>query len=717
MVDPATDCLSTILHQYTAARSGEAMTPHHPVLNAFANLQRWLEGSGAVQDHPNVKVRWSAGVGKWAKVPWVALLDGRETSSTQRGLYCSLLFRTDMQGAYLALEQGKRELGRALGPEAAQRQLMAQGEAMRQEMGELGQAGFVMHGQIDLGDLEQTHQHQVVAHKYYVRDALPTDADLAADLVALVQAYQGQLAARDAGPTVANAWLFQANPQVYNLRSALGSKEFTWPVRQHGDSMRAGDRVYFWESGAQGGLVGVGALQGVPESMSIDAVSRRAMRKSPPPGEALRVWVRPEMRLPQGVARAHVLAQTELANMAVVRTPMAVNFELTGQEQRALERLLQQAASDMHVVEGRQAVTVGPQPRMLSEALTAALRAARLHVSPGLEMQLHALVAALLTRPCSLVLGPSGCGKTQLGLRLAEFWGVARGRVVAVPRGDAQLTWLLGEATGPVAKGRQMWTVPPLLQLLYKAAADARQPYLLVLDNVPASALHGKLADWAACVDGGLPCLPALKRDPDGTWRATLGQSVPWPVNVSVLALCNSETPATAWHGARLDPWGLVPWVATADDVPPRYAAPEAAPEATPELLRAWLHMSQDATWHDSYLDSDAGRLVAAKVMDLGRLCDALGMPMGHRFFATARRFAALFAETAQATSLQCVDQIMAMHVVPRLLLLHPEVPVGSLLRYTFDLSPNGQGDYDPWGAVQAPACLPRSHAALLGRV
>ena len=75
------------------------------------------------------RARFSIGQGNWAKVPWLAFLDARETDSTQRGVYPAYLFRQDGSGFYLVLAQGvtepKRELGTA-GAHAALAQKAAQ---------------------------------------------------------------------------------------------------------------------------------------------------------------------------------------------------------------------------------------------------------------------------------------------------------------------------------------------------------------------------------------------------------------------------------------------------------------------------------------------------------------------------------------------------------------------------------------------------------------
>jgi hypothetical protein len=53
-----------------------------------------------------LKIRFGTGMGNYAHIPWIALLNKRVTGTTQKGVYCAYLFRADMSGIYLTLTQG-----------------------------------------------------------------------------------------------------------------------------------------------------------------------------------------------------------------------------------------------------------------------------------------------------------------------------------------------------------------------------------------------------------------------------------------------------------------------------------------------------------------------------------------------------------------------------------------------------------------------------------
>ena len=56
------------------------------------------------------KVVGSSGQGNWASCPWIAIFDRLVTETAQSGYYPVYLFREDMSGLYLSLNQGVTEV-------------------------------------------------------------------------------------------------------------------------------------------------------------------------------------------------------------------------------------------------------------------------------------------------------------------------------------------------------------------------------------------------------------------------------------------------------------------------------------------------------------------------------------------------------------------------------------------------------------------------------
>lgn len=57
-------------------------------------------------DNNIYKIEGSPGKGTWAEIPWIALFDRDITTTATKGYYIVYLFRSDMTGLYLSLNQG-----------------------------------------------------------------------------------------------------------------------------------------------------------------------------------------------------------------------------------------------------------------------------------------------------------------------------------------------------------------------------------------------------------------------------------------------------------------------------------------------------------------------------------------------------------------------------------------------------------------------------------
>ena len=192
--------MERILVGYAEARAGEPFGEEHPLWGVFKSLRQLLSELPAVREHPSLRVSWSAGFGSWAKVPWVALLDTRETTNVREGLYCAFLFRQDTSGVYLVLNQGVAEPRRMVGREIARNVLRARAAELRTLCDALPERGFRLDDRLDLradgGPLSDAAD-SVVAHKLYEAGALPPDAILARDVEAVLAAYRRALAERE----------------------------------------------------------------------------------------------------------------------------------------------------------------------------------------------------------------------------------------------------------------------------------------------------------------------------------------------------------------------------------------------------------------------------------------------------------------------------------------------------------------------------------------
>lgn len=84
-----------------------------------------------------------------------------------------------------------------------------------------------------------------------------------------------------------STWIFQANPDLFDLRGYLATKpvSVTWLVRQHRDSLKTGETVYLWlakgsTDGEGSGVVAECRITGAVAAAHDDESSRPFWRVS-----------------------------------------------------------------------------------------------------------------------------------------------------------------------------------------------------------------------------------------------------------------------------------------------------------------------------------------------------------------------------------------------------------------------------------------------------
>jgi MrcB-like, N-terminal domain/PD-(D/E)XK nuclease superfamily len=141
--------LQTILSRYVEARAREKFA-NHELRHSFERVQAALRDASPCLHRTNLQVRWSMGQGTWAKVPWISFLDDRETTTTQDGVYCVYLFRQDMSGMYITLNQGVTRIIAQEGRTRAHELLRKRAEDLRKLCDGLAGKGFLLDDSIDL---------------------------------------------------------------------------------------------------------------------------------------------------------------------------------------------------------------------------------------------------------------------------------------------------------------------------------------------------------------------------------------------------------------------------------------------------------------------------------------------------------------------------------------------------------------------------------------
>jgi len=139
-------------------------------------------------------IKGSAGAGNWSITPWIAIFDILVTNSAQSGYYPVFLFRDDMSGFYLSLNQGVTEIKGKYKREA-KHVLKLKAEDFR------AQLSFIPNqfnkNEISLRKLSTTkspypglYEAGNIIAKYYSAYDIPDDAQLKADVMAMLKLYE-----------------------------------------------------------------------------------------------------------------------------------------------------------------------------------------------------------------------------------------------------------------------------------------------------------------------------------------------------------------------------------------------------------------------------------------------------------------------------------------------------------------------------------------------
>ena len=188
--------LLDLMRGYAAARSERFKD--HRLHQTVRDIRSEFEQVDFVKSRRSIKVRASVGMGNWAVVPWVAFLDSRETATTQDGVYVIILFRADMSGLYVTLNQGiTKPMGR-FGRADARAALRGRAFAIRARFPDLQDCGFDVGTPLDLKaqrNFTAGLDDSTIAHRFFTRDDLEKEDAFMTALQTALDIYERYLTA------------------------------------------------------------------------------------------------------------------------------------------------------------------------------------------------------------------------------------------------------------------------------------------------------------------------------------------------------------------------------------------------------------------------------------------------------------------------------------------------------------------------------------------
>lgn len=158
---------------------------------------------------------------------------------------------------------------------------------------------------------------------------LMTDHEIPPELLdaVLAAASREEVEQEEAEPSeAADIWLFQANPDIFDIDRALSEEpEIAWVVRQHAKEVAKGDRVYLWRSGADSGVVATATVMTDPTVMPGDADSPYVLKPEALTKAEMRVNLRIDKVLSTPIKRAELLEHPVLNGLGVIAFANATN--------------------------------------------------------------------------------------------------------------------------------------------------------------------------------------------------------------------------------------------------------------------------------------------------------------------------------------------------------------------------------------------------------
>lgn len=210
----------------------------------------------------------SAGKGRWADCPWVAVLDPIVTTSPLRGFYLVYLFSHDMQVVYLSLNQGVTDLVEAYGTSTAAQLLRSQAQSAARFL-QSGEPIYVLTGELDL----RVKRHNWRSEKYeagsivalkYETGALPDNRTLVADFRGMLELY-GRLSL--GGPIAFAGPMSISTQDLASTGSPYSARRLHWAADRNLSELVRGRRqsrceVCLVDLGAKYGAEGARLIEG-----------------------------------------------------------------------------------------------------------------------------------------------------------------------------------------------------------------------------------------------------------------------------------------------------------------------------------------------------------------------------------------------------------------------------------------------------------------------
>ncbi|MCT4617870.1 MAG: DUF3578 domain-containing protein [Marinisporobacter sp.] len=180
-----------IMNGYLNARQYESFGRHELGELFRKIIPEYLKDLSFIQKD-QYQITGSIGQGNWAKVPWLALMNKKSTTSTQRGIYIVYLFSEEMNKLYLTLMQGVTDIKNEHGKVKAKKLLIENAQSIRKEV-DIQETEIINDIYVSNGNLGEMYQAGTIAAIEYDKGNIPDDTILIKDLEKMILYYERYL--------------------------------------------------------------------------------------------------------------------------------------------------------------------------------------------------------------------------------------------------------------------------------------------------------------------------------------------------------------------------------------------------------------------------------------------------------------------------------------------------------------------------------------------
>ena len=160
----------------------------------------YFESNNLVKKYNTITVKSSVGIGHWATIPWIGFFDTRESATPQKGVHIVLLFKADMSGVYITLNQGITDFIKQFGKDQGRIEATKKAVKIRSLCQKLLIADFKLDNYINFAtaaEIVLDYFPATIAYKCSKAKAVPTDQAILKDLEILLETYDDYIRSKN----------------------------------------------------------------------------------------------------------------------------------------------------------------------------------------------------------------------------------------------------------------------------------------------------------------------------------------------------------------------------------------------------------------------------------------------------------------------------------------------------------------------------------------